>query len=44
MEGSEGDGEGGGWNGVREGKEARRESGGRRRRKGEFNSLNPLSN
>ena len=44
MEGDEGDGEGGGREGVREGMEVRRESGGRRRRKGESNSLNPLSN
>ena len=43
MEGGEGDGEGGRWNGVREGMEGRRESGGRMR-KGEFNNLNPLSN
>jgi len=44
VEGGEGNGEGGRWNGVREVVEGRRESRGRRRRKGEFNSLNPLSN
>ena len=33
QEGDEGDGEGGGWNGLRDGMEGRRESGGRRRRR-----------
>ena len=41
VEGSEGDGEGGRWNGVREEMEGKKESGGRRRRKENLIALTP---